>query len=66
LKSEEFREKANYEFALVKQLKVTGFPTVLLQVNELKFYLLARGYASYEMINKTIELTLKEIELVKL
>jgi putative protein-disulfide isomerase len=29
LKSEEYKEKAYYEFALVKQLQVTGFPAVL-------------------------------------
>jgi putative protein-disulfide isomerase len=56
--SEEYREKAYYEFALVKQLHVTGFPTVLVQVSESKFYLLAQGYTDYE----TIEERLKKIE----
>src|SRR5882762_1834567 len=37
-----YKEKARHEFALVKQLQVTGFPTLLLQQNESKFYLLAR------------------------
>ncbi|MBH2005256.1 MAG: DsbA family protein, partial [Sphingobacteriia bacterium] len=35
-------------FSLVKQLQVTGFPCVLMQVTESKFHLLARGYTSYE------------------
>ncbi|MBS1935866.1 MAG: DsbA family protein, partial [Bacteroidetes bacterium] len=43
LHSKEYKEKAYYEFALVKQLQVTGFPALLLQVNESKFFLLAKG-----------------------
>ncbi|MBL7759476.1 MAG: DsbA family protein [Sediminibacterium sp.] len=48
LHSETYRDKAYYEFSLVKQLQVTGFPAVLMQVTETKFHLLARGYTSYE------------------
>ena len=55
LKSEEYREKAYYEFALVKQLQVTGFPCVLLQVSESKFYLLTSGYTDYETLKGRIE-----------
>ena len=47
LKAEEYKEKANYEFALVKQLQVTGYPCVLLQESETKFHLLARGYTPF-------------------
>jgi putative protein-disulfide isomerase len=61
LKSEEYKEKAYYEFSLVKQLQVTGFPAVLLQVNESKFYLLARGYTDYATMQERIENVLKEI-----
>lgn len=60
LKSEEYREKAYYEFALVKQLQVTGFPCVLLQVSDSKFYLLASGYTDYETLKARIEKVLKE------
>ncbi|MBC7829020.1 MAG: DsbA family protein [Chitinophagaceae bacterium] len=63
LKSEEYKEKARYEFSLVKQLQVTGFPTVLLQANESKFYLLARGYTDYETLQENIEKCLKEINI---
>ena len=38
LHSEAYKEKAYEEFAQVKQLQVTGFPTVLLQVSDLKFW----------------------------
>ena len=37
LHSESYKEKAYMEFAQVKQLQVTGFPTVLLQVSDSKF-----------------------------
>ena len=62
LKSEEYKQKAYYEFALVKQLKVTGYPTVLLQANETKFYLLAQGYTDYETLKARIDNVLAEIE----
>lgn len=55
LKSGDYKEKAYYEFALVKQLKVNGFPTVLLQANETKFYLLAQGYNDYETLKARVD-----------
>lgn len=61
LHNDEYKEKAGYEFALVKQLQVTGFPAVLLQVNESKFYLLSRGYTNYETLKERMENVLKEI-----
>lgn len=60
--SDEYKEKAYYEFALCKQLMVTGFPAVLLQVNESKFYLLAKGYTDYDSLQETIESVLAEIK----
>ena len=57
-----YKEKAHYEFALVKQLQVSGYPSVLLQVSDSKFYLLARGYSDYETIRKRIETILNELE----
>lgn len=62
LKSEEYKEKANYEFALCKQLQVTSFPQVLMQATDQKFYLLAKGYTDYETLNKRIQSVLKEIQ----
>lgn len=61
LKSEEYKEKAYYEFALVKQLQVSGFPSVFLQVNDSKFYLLAQGYISYEALKERIDKVLAEL-----
>jgi putative protein-disulfide isomerase len=50
-----YKDKAYEEFALVKQLKVTGFPTVFLQADDTKFYLLSRGYTDYATLKKSID-----------
>jgi putative protein-disulfide isomerase len=60
LKDETYKEKAYYEFALCKQLQVTGFPTVLLQVSESKFYLLTRGFTDYETLKQRLGTVLEE------
>jgi putative protein-disulfide isomerase len=62
LNEEEYKENAHYEFALCKQLQVTGFPALLLQINDAKFYLLARGYTDYETLQRRLENALKEID----
>jgi putative protein-disulfide isomerase len=64
LSEEEYKEKARDEFAQCKQLQVTGFPAVLLQTSDTKFYLLARGYTDYETLHQRIDNTLKEEGLV--
>lgn len=61
LKEEGYKEKAYYEFQLCKQLQVTGFPQVLMQITETKFHLLATGYTDEETLVKRIELVLAEI-----
>jgi len=61
LDSEAYREKAYYEFALVKQLQVTGFPCVLMQVSDSKFYLLAQGYTDYDTLRQRMENVLNEV-----
>ncbi len=61
LKSEEYKEKAYYEFALCKQLNVDSFPQVLLQTSESKFYLLAQGYTPYDTLKERIDAALKNI-----
>ena len=61
LKSEEYKEKAYYEFTLVKQLQVTSFPTVLLQTGDTKFYLLAQGYTDYETLKARAERVMAEL-----
>jgi putative protein-disulfide isomerase len=61
LLSEEYLDKALYEFSLCRQLQVTGYPAVLLQAGETKFYLVARGFTAYEDIRARLENILKEI-----
>lgn len=54
LQSDEYKKMAHYEFSLVKQLQVTGYPAVLLQTDELKFHLLARGFTDYDTLEKRL------------
>ena len=63
LHSIEYKQMALYEFSLVKQLKVTGFPAVLLQVSATKYYLIARGYTDYATLKERIENVSKEAGL---
>ncbi len=60
LHSEEYRNQALYDFQLVKQLKVTGYPCVLMQVADSKFYMLARGYTPYEDLESNVLKVLQE------
>jgi len=62
LNSEAYKEKAKYEFALVKQLQVSGYPCVLLQESETKFHLLARGYTSFVDLKARLERALETIQ----
>ena len=53
--SEEYKEMAYYEFSLMKQLQVTGYPCVFIQTGDLKFTMVARGYTDYETLKERIE-----------
>jgi len=61
LQSDEYKQKAYYEFSLVKQLKVNGYPTVFIQTGELKFHMVARGFTDYDALKQRIEDVLKEV-----
>ena len=56
-----YADKARYEFNLCRQLQVTGFPAVLIQTSDLKFYLLARGFTDLATMKERMDLVLKEI-----
>lgn len=62
LKDAAYKELAHYEFALMKQLQVNGYPTVFLQTGELKFNMVARGYTPYEDLQQRIDNVLKNAE----
>lgn len=66
LHSREYKEKAYYEFDLVKQLKISGYPSVILQVSASKFYVLAIGYTPYVIIKKNLDGALNELTSSKL
>lgn len=63
LKDPVYKEKAYQEFALCKQLQVTGFPVVMMQLSETRIVMLASGYTGYEPLHQRIENLLKETEL---
>lgn len=60
LKDPEYKEKAHYDFGLVKQLKVNGFPTVFLQFEESTLYMVARGYSDVHTVETRISNILAE------
>ena len=62
LNSEAYKEMAYYEFSLVKQLQVTGFPCVFIQTEDLKFTMVARGYTDYETLQQRIENVLVAVQ----
>ena len=62
LKSEEYKDKALYEYSLCRQLKAESFPQVLLQVSAQKFHLIAKGYTDYDTLQKRIESVIGEIK----
>ena len=55
LYDEFYKAEAYAEFDLCKKLQVTGFPAVLLQENESKFHLLARGYTDFDTLNNRLK-----------
>jgi putative protein-disulfide isomerase len=62
LKSEAYKEKAHYEFAICKQLQADSFPQVLLQTGETKFYLLAKGFTPFEELEARIKSVLSTLD----
>ena len=61
LSSKEYEEQARYEFSLVKQLKVEGYPTVLIQTGDSSFHLVARGYTDYDTLKERIDKVLNSL-----
>ncbi|MGB5007137.1 MAG: DsbA family protein [Ferruginibacter sp.] len=63
LNADEYKEMAHYEFAVMKQLQVNGYPTVFVQTGELKFVMAARGYTDYETLKNRIDNIVEEAGL---
>lgn len=58
----EFKEAARYEFALAKQLEVTGYPQLLVQAGETQFYLIAKGYTDFAALDERVKKVLAKIK----
>ena len=61
LASEEYKELAYYEFSIMKQLQVTGYPCVFIQTGDTKFIMVARGYTDYDTIKGRVDKILEEV-----
>lgn len=61
LKQQEYVAQAHEEFALCKQLNVTGFPVLFLQVSASKLFVLANGYTDYDTIIARLEEIKKQL-----
>lgn len=62
LKAAIYKEKAYEEFDWCRHLQVNEFPQVLVQQNETKYRLLAKGFTNYETINGRILEVLEELK----
>lgn len=60
LASEAYKEKAYYDFSLIKQLRVNGFPSVFLQLEDAKLYMIARGFSTLEDVEQRINKIMAE------
>lgn len=62
LNSEEYKDQAHYEFSLVNQLQVNGYPTVFIQTKESSFHMVARGYTNEADLTQRIKLVLENMK----
>lgn len=58
---EPFKQTAYYEFALVKQLQVSGYPAAFIQSADNHFYMMAKGFTRLEDLEARIEKVWEEI-----
>lgn len=61
LNSEEFKQAAYYEFALAKQLQVSGYPAAFIKVDDRNFHMIAKGYANHETMKLRITNVLNQL-----
>jgi putative protein-disulfide isomerase len=59
---EEFKQKAYYDFALAKQLQVSGYPAAFIQSADNHFYMIAKGFTPLEDLEVRIDKVLDEID----
>jgi putative protein-disulfide isomerase len=58
---EKFKQLAYYDFALAKQLEVSGYPAAFIQSADNHFYMIAKGFTLLEDLEARIEKVLTEI-----
>ncbi len=63
LHTEDIRDLAHAEFAMVKQLGITGFPCVLVQTDERKLYMVARGYTHYNDLKLRVDKVIEDYRI---
>lgn len=63
LNSEEFKQAAYYDFALAKQLQVSGYPAAFIKVDDRNFHMIAKGYADYETMKLRIANVLSQLSV---
>lgn len=61
LNSEAYKQAAYYEFALARQLQVSGYPAAFIKSGDRNFHMIAKGYADYETMELRIKNVLKEL-----
>jgi len=59
--SDKTAQMIEHEFSLTKRLQISVFPTILLQVNIDKFYIVSQGYESTDKVTARINDLLAEI-----
>lgn len=63
LNEDEYKQQAYYDFALSRQLHVTGYPAAFIKTGETSFYMIAKGFADLETMELRIQNVIKEAGL---
>lgn len=61
LNTDEFKQAAYYDFALARQLQVTGYPAAFIKTGERNFHMIAKGFADIKTMELRIQNVLKEV-----
>jgi len=61
MKEDKYQEAARYDFALSRQLEVSGYPQVLVQTDETHFYLVAKGYTRADILESRVQQIRNEV-----
>lgn len=62
LHSPSYEDQARHEFSMVRQLKVESFPALLVRASEQKFFLAAKGFTAYEVLEQRLGNILRQLD----